>query len=45
MQANLSFSSTKGDFDKELEWFEVHLKKLLNNYAKVIQISLYSKRW
>lgn len=35
MQAHLSLSSTREDLDKELEWFEVHLEKLLNCHAKV----------
>lgn len=35
MQAHLSLSSTKEDLDKEVEWFEVHLEKLLNGHAKV----------
>lgn len=44
-QPHLSFSSTKEDLDKEVEWFESKLVRLLNNHAKVTRIMAYSKRW
>ena len=44
-QVSLNFSSTKEDLDKEMDWFESKLVKLLNNHAKVIRITAYSKRW
>lgn len=44
-QPHLSFSSTKEDLDKEVEWFESKLARLLNNHAKVTRITAYSKRW
>lgn len=44
-QPHLSFSSTKEDLDKEVEWFESKLVRLLNNHAKVTRITAYSKRW
>ena len=42
---HLGFLSTKEDLDKEVEWFESKLVKLLNNHAKVTRITAYSKRW
>ena len=36
---------TKQDLDKEVEWFQKKLTKLLNNYAITTQITFYSKRW
>ena len=44
-QMHLNFSSTKEDLDKEVEWFESKLVKLLNNHAKITRITAYSKRW
>ena len=44
-QMHLSFSSTKKYLDKEVEWFESKLVKLLNNHAKITRITAYSKRW
>ena len=36
---------TKQELDKEIEWFEEKLTKLLNKYTKITQITSYSKRW
>lgn len=44
-QPQLGFFSTKEDLDREVEWFEGKLVRLLNNHAKVTRITAYSKRW
>lgn len=36
MQAYLNLSSIKENLNKEIELFEVHLKKLSNDYTQVI---------
>lgn len=35
MQLHLSLSNTKKDLNKKIEWFEVYLEKLLNDYTKI----------
>ncbi len=44
-QQPLDLLCTKQDLDKEVEWFEKKLTELLNNHAKITQITSYSKRW
>ena len=44
-QQSLDLLCTKQELDKEVEWFERKLTKLLNNHAKITQITSYSKRW
>ena len=41
----LDLLCTKLKLDKEVEWFQEKLIKLLNTYAKIMQITSYSKRW
>ena len=40
-QPHLKFSSTKEDLDREVEWFESKLVRLLNNHAKITRITSY----
>ena len=35
----------KQELDQEVEWFDKKLVKLLNNHAKITQITCYFKRW
>ncbi len=44
-QQHLDLLCTKQELDKEVEWFEKKLTELLNNRAKITQITSYSKRW
>ena len=44
-QPHLRFSSTNEDLNREVEWFESKLVRLLNNHAKIMRIISYSKRW
>ena len=44
-QQPLDLLCTKQELDKEVEWFERKLTELLNNHAKITQITYYSKRW
>ena len=41
----LNLLCTKQELDKEVEWFEEKLAELLNKYAKITQITSYSKCW
>ncbi len=41
----LDLHCAKQELDKEVEWFEKKLTELLNKYAKITQITSYSKRW
>lgn len=34
---------TKKDLNKEVEWFKSKIVRLLNNYAKITKINIYSK--
>ena len=40
----LSLGYTRQELDQEVEWFEKKLTKLLNNHAKITQITSYSKQ-
>ncbi len=42
-QQHLNLLCTKQELDKEVEWFEKRLTELLNNHAKITQITSYSK--
>ena len=41
----LSLGCTRQELDQEVEWFEKKLAELLNNHAKITQITSHSKRW
>ena len=41
----LDLHCTKQELDKEVEWFEEKLTELLNEHAKITQITSYSKHW
>ena len=44
-QQLLDLLCIKQELDQEVEWFERKLTKLLNNHAKITQITCYSKQW
>lgn len=44
-QQILDLLCTKPELNKEVEWFERKLTELLNNHAKITQITSYSKQW
>lgn len=41
----LNFHQRRQEQDKNVEWFKKKLTKLLNKYAKIMQITSYSKQW
>ena len=41
----LDLLCTKQELDQEVEWFDKKLVELLNNHAKITQITCYSKQW
>lgn len=39
-----SFCS-RAELDQAVEWIEIILTTILDTYSKIMQVTLYSKRW
>ena len=41
----LSYTSVRQDLDQEVEWFKSKLLLFLDKHAKVLHVSVFSKKW
>ena len=41
----ITSTSSKEDLDDEVEWFESKISLFLDEHAKILRVSPYSKRW